>query len=135
QAILDTLQALKTQSHAERMVSGLQLMPLGGAISNETDYVAFVEGEAQFDLNFFHHIANMGYLFQDTAVIAQITCPLLLLTARSMMPGAQTEAGLAAFKTHWQAGQHIHFEDSGHAIMFDQFERFVAVVRQFLEAH
>ena len=133
QAIFDTLQSLKTLSHAERMVAGLTLMPPGRSIMNEVDYVTFIDGQAQFDPAFFREMVNLGYLFEEPEVIAQITCPALLLTARPMMPGANIESGIAAFTQNLRAGQHIHFEDSGHAIMFDQCTRFVAAVTAFFD--
>ncbi len=131
QTILDTLQSLKTLSHVERMVAGLNLMPPGRPIENEVDYVSFIEGQAQFDTDFFRYMDKMGYLFEDAAVISQITCPVLLLTARPMMPGVDIEPGIAAFTQNWRDGRHIHFDDSGHAVMFDQLERFIEVVTDF----
>jgi hypothetical protein len=37
-----------------------------------------------------------------------------------MMPGADIEAGVAAFERHWRDGRRIHFADSGHFIPFDR---------------
>ncbi|RMF78780.1 MAG: alpha/beta hydrolase [Chloroflexi bacterium] len=133
QGLLDTLQSLKILPHAERMLAGLRLLPPGHTIDNPVDYVCFVEGQAQFDTNFFRSMHKIGYLFEDTDTIRQNTCPMLLLTARPTMPGANIEAGVAAFTQNWNGSRHIHFDDSGHAIMFDQFERFVEVVTDFLE--
>jgi pimeloyl-ACP methyl ester carboxylesterase len=79
-------------------------------------------------------VRNISYLFEAPDVIHRIDCPTLLLTARAMMPGATLEAGLAAFTDNWRAGEHVHFADSGHFIMFDQFERFIAVLGRFLSA-
>lgn len=58
---------------------------------------------------------------------------MLLLTARPAFPGANTAPGLAAFTDNWRNGRHIAFEDSGHFIMFDQFERFIQIVKAFFE--
>jgi hypothetical protein len=74
-------------------------------------------------------------LFEAPEVIAQIASPILLLTARLMMPGADIEAGVAAFERSWRDGQRIHFADSGHFIPFEQFERFVEVLTRFLAEH
>jgi pimeloyl-ACP methyl ester carboxylesterase len=76
-----------------------------------------------------------GPLFEAPEIIVQIACPLLLLTARPMMPWANIEPGLAAYKNNWREGQHIHFEDAGHFIPFDQFNRFVDVLARFLREH
>ena len=56
---------------------------------------------------------------------------VLLLTARPMMPGASLEPGLTAFTAHWQRGEHRHYADCGHAIMFEALEEFVAELRRF----
>ncbi len=43
------------------------------------------------------------------------------------------EAGIAAFENNWCDGQHIHFANSGHFIMFDQFEAFIEALSDFLK--
>ncbi len=133
--ILETMQALRTQSHAERMVTGLRLLLPGTAVWEEADYVSYIDAQAQFDPRIFDHVVSLGYLFESPEVISKITCPILLLTARPMMPGTDIQPGVAAFEKNWREGQHIHFEDSGHAIMFEQFERFLNVLRRFLNEH
>ncbi|NWG15487.1 MAG: hypothetical protein HXY41_02525 [Chloroflexi bacterium] len=96
--------------------------------------MSFVETQAAFDPAVFRHAAKLGYLFEAPDVIAQIAAPVLLLTARSMMPGGDITAGLAAFETHWREGRRIHFEDTGYFLMFDQFESFVTALKDFLRA-
>jgi N-formylmaleamate deformylase len=130
QSLYDTLNALKTLPHAEKMAAGLRLIMPGAPMMDEEDYVAFIEGQAQFDLAFFRDVQAMGYLVEEPAVIAQISAPALLMTARPMMPG-DIQPGIDAFMTHFQNGQHVHFPDSGHAIYAEQFERFIAVLRAF----
>jgi pimeloyl-ACP methyl ester carboxylesterase len=133
QPIFEAMQTLKSQPHAERMATGLRLLPPGTPAWDEADYVSFVEGMAQFDMGVYRQTAALGSpLFESPDVIAKISCPILLLTARSMMPWANIETGLAAFKNNWRQGEHIHFEDSGHFIPFDQFDRFMEVLTRFL---
>lgn len=130
-ALYDTLAALPNLPHEEQLQRALTLLPPGGPLYEERDYVAFVAGQAQFDPAFFGQIARLGYLFQEPDVIARIACPLLLMTARPMMPGATLEPGLSAFTDHWQRGQHRHFPHSGHAIMYEALDEFVAELRRF----
>lgn len=132
QAIYETMQKLRSQSHAERLHTGLRLLPPGAPLWDEADYVSFIEGQAQFDPTFLRLASALGYLFEDPQTIAQITCPALLLTARPMMPGADTAHGQAVYLDNLRHGEHVHLEDSGHFIPFDAFERFVAVLRGFL---
>jgi len=135
QPIIEAMQALRTQPHAERMVTGLRLLPPGTPALDEADYVSFVEAQAQFDLSFFRYAATMGYLFEAPEVIARIASPVLLLTARPMMPGADIAAGVAAFETNWRTGEHVHFADSGHFIPFEQFDQFIDVLTRFMSEH
>ena len=130
-ALYDTLAALPTLPHEEQLQRALALLPPGAPLYEERDYVAFVAGQAQFDPAFFGQIARLGYLFQEPDVIARIACPLLLMTARPMLPGAALEPGLSAFTDHWQRGEHRHFPHSCHAIMFEALAEFVAELRRF----
>lgn len=136
-SLFDTLGALKTQSHEERMVAGLNLLPPGPPPDwDEADYVSLVEGQAQFDLNLYRYMdANEKILAESPHVIAAVACPILLMTGRSMMPGFDLDAAAEAFTRHWRDGRHVHVPDSGHAIMFDQFDRFIAVLTDFIEQH
>lgn len=134
--IFDTLRALAAQPHAERMVTGLGLLPPGGADWDEADYVSYVEGQSRFDLNLYRHLDPAAPLLAASPdVIAAIACPILLVTARPMFSGADIERDVAAFTEHWRDGRHVHFEDSGHAIPADRFDRFIEVVTGFIAAH
>lgn len=62
--IIEAMRALKSQSHAERMVTGLRLLMPGAPLWDEADYVSFVDGQAQFDLATYGFAASMGYLFR-----------------------------------------------------------------------
>jgi pimeloyl-ACP methyl ester carboxylesterase len=131
-----TVRALGTQPHADRMVTGLGMLPPGGEVDwHEADYVSYVEGQSRFDLDLYRHLDIDAQLLADSPEdIAAIDCPILLLTARPMLPGADIEADVAAFTVHWRDGRHVHFADSGHAIPADRFERFVDVVTGFIDA-
>jgi N-formylmaleamate deformylase len=135
QWITETMRTLREQPHAERLQTGLQLLPPGTPVWDEADYVSFVEAQAQFDLKTYRYTATMDYLFAMPEVIAQINCPLLLLTARPMMPGLDIDQSVTVWKQHWQNGQHIHFADSGHFIPAEQFDRFIEVLTRFLDEH
>lgn len=133
-SLFDTLDALKTQSHRKRMVAGLHLLPPGPPPDwDEADYVGLVAGQAQFDLGLYRYMdVDAPILAESPAVVAAIRCPLLLLTARSMLPGFDLHAAVTAFTRHWRDGRHVHFADSGHVIMADQFERFVEVLTRYI---
>lgn len=131
--ILETMARLKTLPHAQRMQAGLSLLPPGTSPWAELDYVSFVDSQIGFDPRFFRSAAHLGYLFEVPDVIARIACPVLLLTARPMLPGLDLDAGRLAYTEHWQRGQHVHFDDAGHFLMAGQFERFIDIVSRFIE--
>lgn len=133
EALFQTMRALKTQSHEDRLTTALKLLPPGSPIWAEADFVSYLDGQAQFDLDVYRYASSLGYLFDEPEVIQRIDCPILLMTARPMIPGASLGPGLAAFTANWRDGRHLHFEDSGHAIHFDQFARFIEALRHFLD--
>lgn len=135
QAFMEMLQALRGQTHAEQLQTGLRLLPPGAPVWDEEDYVSFVEAQAQFDLKIHRYTTSMDYLCEMPEVIAQINCPLLLLTARPAMPGINIDELVAVWQQHWQNGQHVHFSDSGHFIPAEQFDRFIDVLTSFLSEH
>lgn len=128
--IINTIQGLADLAHEERMQAGFTLLPPGTALWHELDYVSFVEGQSRFDVNTYKHMIKLGYIVESLDIIAQVNCPILLLTAKQMMMRPEeVDAGVAAFTDNWQVGKHIHFDDSGHFIPYDQFERFIDVVK------
>lgn len=136
EAIFDTLRALTAQPHAERMVTGLAMLPPtdGGVDWHEADYVSYIEGQSRFDLDVYRHLdTGTAPLAASPAVIAAIDCPVLLLTARPMLPGVDVAADVVGFTANWRRGRHVHFADSGHAIPADRFDRFLDVVTGFLD--
>lgn len=135
QAFMEMLQALREQTHEARLQSGLRLIPPGVPMWNEEDYVSFIEAQAQFDLRLYRYTNAMDYLCEMPEVIAQINCPLLLLTARPGMPGINIDELVGVWKQYWQDGQHVHFPDSGHFIPAEQFDRFIDVLTRFLSEH
>jgi len=127
--IINTINRLSDLPHIERMKAGYSLVIPGAPLWQETDYVTFIEGQSRFDVNSYKGMSKMGYVVEQPDIIKQVDCPLLLLTAKPMLPPDDFHAGVAIFMDNAQQGQHTHFEDSGHAIMFDQFERFIKTVR------
>lgn len=130
QPVVETIQKLSSLTHTDRMIAGKNLLPPGQGIANELDYVSFVEGQSRFNLGSYQHVAAMGYVVDRPDLIAQVDCPIVLLTARQMMMRPEEfDAAITLFQENWQHGIHIHFDDSGHFIPSDQFERFVDVIR------
>ncbi len=130
QPTVNALRSIKTQSHEERLNTMRGLIAPGSANWNEVDYVTSIEAAAQFDLKTFN--ARVDYeLGSSPQMIQQITCPILLMTSRGM-PGSDVSQNIAVLRSNWHDGEHVHFEDSGHFIMADRFERFIEVLSHFL---
>jgi pimeloyl-ACP methyl ester carboxylesterase len=134
QPVFDALRALRDQPHAERMVTGLGLLPPGSATEwDERDYVSFVEGQARFDLDVYRHLRHVPPLVDVPDAVAAITCPALLLTAQPMLPGVDLQAAVAAFTRQWRQGRHVHVPDSGHAIHVERFDTFIDAIADFID--
>jgi pimeloyl-ACP methyl ester carboxylesterase len=125
-----TLQRLPGLGHADRMEAGLGLLPPGPPVPwDPVDYVAFVDGQARFDLDVYRDPGAFRALTPE--VVAAIDCPILLITARQM-PHVDLDRGVRAFADHWHHGEHVHLPDSGHAVQAEQLERFVELLTGFV---
>lgn len=93
------------------------------------------KGMAVLTHNIYRLMRGLGYLCEDPETIARIQCPILLMTGRPMMAPEQVKIGLATFKDNWQNGQHSHFEDGGHFIPFERFDRFIGELQVFFGAN
>lgn len=128
------LERLKTQSHEERLVSALSQLPPGSTLMPEEEYVPWVESQAQLDLDL---VIQGQSLWSEQVtplreLVPRISCPILLMTAaRGNCDPQEVEKVVAAL----QNGQHVLFEDAGHLINLDQFDKFIEVVKVFLKEH
>jgi N-formylmaleamate deformylase len=130
---LHYLAALKTQSHDERLVAAFPYLPPGAAAWPEEEYVPWVEAQAQLDLDFVRTGMSLWTATQPalpmTTAVQQLAAPLLLLTGGRGNTDPQTVQAVAgAIRT----GHHLAFEEAGHFLHLDQFERFMTSVREFL---
>ncbi len=129
QPMVNAMQLIKTQAHEERLNTMQALIAPGSSQWGEVDYVTSVEAAAQFDLKTFN--ARVDYQLATPQMVKQITCPILLMTARGMT-GTDLAEYVAPLTDNWHDGEYVHFEDSGHFIPFDQFEHFIEVLTRFL---
>jgi N-formylmaleamate deformylase len=66
------------------------------------------------------------------AILPQITCPALLITADPTQGAIITEESAAALKAQVPQLRIAHVPEAGHSIRRDQFDRYTEVVRAFL---
>lgn len=129
---VEYLERLRTQPHAERLVAALAQLPPGTPdVWPEEEYVPWVEAQARIDLELVRSGATlwstMGLEPPLAALADAIACPMLLIS------GAPTRAISAGIAAEHATVRHVHVEDAGHLVHLDQFDRFLTVVRTFLE--
>lgn len=129
--IINTMKSLKSLPHQERMIAGLKLIQPTAPLWDEIDYVTFIEANAEFDTDSYMQFMSMDYLIEQPDVIAKIACPTLLFTAKQMsMSPEEFQNAVKGYIDHLPNATHIHWEDSQHFMFFDQFEKFIDLVRQ-----
>ena len=126
------IQALKTQPHQERLLSGRAFLPPGAPLPQETDYVTHIEATALFNLDVLDYSEDMDYRAASPELISKINVPILLLTADPERGGSALPEGVQAITASWQDGQHVCFEGAGHFVHYEQLDSFVDAIRQFL---
>jgi len=65
-------------------------------------------------------------------LLGRITCPILLLTADPSAGAIVTSALADEAASLWIDGQIVYIQDAGHNIRRDQFEKYLAIVSDFL---
>jgi pimeloyl-ACP methyl ester carboxylesterase len=139
QSLVDYLTALKTQTHEERMVSSLRLLPHGVPLLPEDQYVPLVEAPARVDLdlvllgNELWSRARQQYE-EARQLQTRITCPDLLLYSEHF-PTPGTPVTVREEPGERPNEKIVRFEHAGHLIYRENFEQFVAVVTAFLKEY
>jgi pimeloyl-ACP methyl ester carboxylesterase len=139
QSFVDYLKALKTQTHEERMVSSLRMLPPGTPLPSEDQYVPLVEAYAHVDIGLVllgNELWSRARLQYEEARQLQmrITCPVLLMySGHFSMPG--TPVTLREEPGERPNEKIVRFENAGHLIYREHFEQFVDVVTTFLKEH
>lgn len=130
-----TLQAIKSQSHEQRLITTLNLLPPGAPVWGEEDYVPFAEAQAQFNLDVLDHATIMNYAVATPEIADRIRIPLLLLTGNSQLGSGASSEGIAMLAGKGAEREAISFESAGHFIPIDQFDEFITVLSDFFRRH
>ncbi|HEX6818567.1 MAG TPA: alpha/beta hydrolase [Ktedonobacterales bacterium] len=130
------LRALKSQPHEERLLAALPYMPPGPVgLWPEEEYVPWVEAQAQIDLALAEAGPGLWSVMRPEQPLAEvareIACPLLLLTGNPGRGGLSRPEVVAEVVAAAPKTQVVTFEEAGHLIHLDAFERYVSVVRGF----
>lgn len=138
-SFVEYLKELKTQTHEERLISSLRILPPDAPLPPEEEYVPLVEAAAHIDLD----LALLGnelwsrtrQQYEETRQLQRrITCPVLLMySSHFPTPGApvtlREEPGERPNETI------VRFEDAGHLIYREHFEQFIEIIATFLKEH
>jgi pimeloyl-ACP methyl ester carboxylesterase len=130
---LETMQALKTQPHEERLLSAVQLMPPGVSLWEEADFVPLVEGMAQLNLDILTQFNTVNYAIAKPEIIDSIQCPILLLLGDPDKGGSATPYGTAAFTAKGKQCQIVRL-DTGHFVHVDALNSVLEAVTEFFAA-
>jgi pimeloyl-ACP methyl ester carboxylesterase len=130
---LEWMQTLKTLPHAERMAAGLERLPPNVRTWDAADLVPMIGGLAAFDLSLLELGAALYELPPWTELAPHVGCPTLLLTGDPARGATNTPAAIQALVAQLPNCQHVRMA-AGHFLHADQFQAFVAAVREFLES-
>lgn len=121
---------------ADEQVGEIQSrIPTGGTGWPNDEIIAFAESYAQLDVEL---VRDPGPLWQvanrsTTTLLAEITCPVLLMESGRPISGAPPSSLPPAANTPPNVTR-IKFE-TGHFIRREQFDRYMAFVEAFLREH
>lgn len=129
------LEALKTQTHPERMVSALSQLPPGTPIPVEEEYVVWVENCAQVDLDLVRLgtslWATLGAAVNEAIqALGRLTCPVLIMKS-SFFPQPGAPQSVQEEPSERPNIRVVRFVNTGHLIHREQFDRFITLVSGF----
>jgi pimeloyl-ACP methyl ester carboxylesterase len=131
------LEELKTQSHQERMLSALSQLPPGAPVPPEEEYVAWVENCANLDLDMVR-LAYAEWRKLDhqveamTQALRRLTCPVLVMKSE-FSPQSGAPKAVQEEASNLANVRVVRFINTGHLIHQEQFEPFIALVKQFFK--
>jgi len=138
-AYLAWLEGLKAQTHAERMLSALTQLPPGAPIPPEDEYVAWVENCANLDLDLVKSgptmWADLGARTEEIVrALARVTCPVLIMKS-SFFPQQGLPRSIQEEASERANVRIVRFVNTGHVIHQEQFEAFIALVKDHFGAY
>ncbi len=121
------MQSLKSLSAAERHALSATERPKWA----EIDRTHWIDAKARFNLAILDEPLDIGRP-PWREVVAQITCPVLLLTAEPERGAIVTAEAAAEAATLWRTGRVAYIPGAGHNLRRDQYELFSAAVLPFV---
>jgi len=125
---LSWLVPLRAQSRAERIANARKDLHW---VDEELE--PWADSKEQFNLAVVErNLDNALQLASWREYLAQISCPILLITADPDRGAIVTAQAVQDAQQIWQHGQAVHIPDAGHNIRRDQYEPYMEAVTSFL---
>lgn len=139
QSFVASLKELQTQTHRERMVSALRMLPPGAPLLPEEEYVPMVEASAHVDLDLVllgdELWSQATQRYEEARQLqTRVTCPVLLMYS-GHFPTPGVPVTLREEPGERPNERVVRFEHAGHLIYREHFELFIRVVTTFLREH
>jgi pimeloyl-ACP methyl ester carboxylesterase len=136
---LSWLEGLKTQTHAERLLSALSQFPPGVPVPAQEDYVAWVENCACLDLDMVRLAYTLWGELGDkvgsmTQALPRITCPVLIMKSE-FFPQPEAPKSVLEEPSDQANVRVMRFVNTGHLIHQEQPEAYIALVKSFFGEH
>lgn len=129
--------ALRTQTPEERIAASRQFLPPGAFDWPEEELMSHLEAQAQFNLDVLDAVPLVPAPTPWRETVERIECPILLLTGNPERGASVTTQEALKIAATWREGQHVAFAEASHfmhhEMQGEQFDRFINVVRAFLE--
>lgn len=131
------MKSLRTMSHEEQLAAGLSQLPPGTAVMPEEEYVPWLDISATLDLELMRLSGSLWSQLAENgremvAAIEQTTCPLLIMKS-SFTFGHTGPASVVEEPSERPNVRMVHFLNTSHLIHREQFELFMATVREFFK--
>jgi pimeloyl-ACP methyl ester carboxylesterase len=128
------LEGLRAQSHEERLVSALSQLPPGAPVGPEEDYVPWVDACAHVDLDLIRRGVELWSIPMTPVreLMPRIACPALVMRASSPFPVPRAPRDVREEDSPWSHVRIVRFENTGHLIRREEFDRYIETVRAFL---
>ena len=128
------LEGLRAQSHQERLVSALSQLPPGAPVGPEEDYVPWVDACAHLDLDLIRRGVELWSIPMTPVreLMPRIACPALVMRASSPFPVPGAPREVRAEDSPWPNVRIVRFENTGHLIRREAFDRYIETVTAFL---
>jgi pimeloyl-ACP methyl ester carboxylesterase len=129
--IRKNVEVAQTEGREAAIARGRALNPTW----SEEEFGPWAEAKTSVSRHFLDALPGGGRMLAWRELLPRVQCPVLLVTSDPERGGIVTPEAAEEAKRLLPSLQVVRLSGAGHNIRREQFERFVAVVRAFLDAH